>query len=145
MPRKPVIVSACLLGLKTRHDGTDAFSEEAMAAVGDRTVVPVCPEQLGGLSTPRPWAEISGGDGPSVLEGMARVVDEHGADVTEKFLKGAEAVAEIARLTGAGGAILKEKSPSCAVSTVCRGKETIRGMGVTASLLARKKIELKGF
>ncbi len=141
----PVIVSACLLGLRTRYDGGDAFSMEAAALLEGRIVVPVCPEQLGGLPTPRPRAEITGGGGEDVLEGAAWVLDEHGVDVTMKFMKGAMDVLQIARLSGAREAYLKEKSPSCASSVICRGGACVKGMGVTAALLEREGITVKGF
>lgn len=142
---RPVIVSACLLGLRTRYDGGDAFSIEAVALIEGRTIVPVCPEQLGGLSTPRPASEIAMGDGYEVLEGGAKVIDELGADVTLKFVKGAMDVLQIARLTGAAEAFLKEKSPSCGVGTICRDSQCVNGIGVTAALLKKEGLLLKGF
>jgi len=141
----PVIVSACLLGLRTRYDGGDAFSMEAVVLLEGRVVVPVCPEQLGGLPTPRPRAGISAGSGADVLDGAAEVLDEDGADVTVQFVKGAMDVLQIARLSGAREAYLKEKSPSCGSSVICRDGECVSGMGVTAALLAKEGIAVKGF
>lgn len=141
----PVIVSACLLGLRTRYDGKDAFSMEALALLEGRAVVPVCPEQLGGLSTPRAKAAITSGGGIAVLDGAAAVIDETGADVTIKFVKGAMDALQIARLTGAQEAFLKEKSPSCGSSLICMGGACVKGMGVTAALLMKEGIAVKGF
>lgn len=141
----PVIVSACLLGLRTRYDGKDAFSMEAVTILEGRVVVPVCPEQLGGLPTPRARAEIISGDGVCVLAGTADVIDETGADVTLKFVKGAMDTLQIARLSGAREAYLKEKSPSCGSSIICRGTACVSGMGVTAALLMKEGIAVKGF
>lgn len=141
----PVIVSACLLGLRTRYDGKDAFSVEAVSLLEGRTIVPVCPEQLGGLPTPRPAAAISGGDGTDVIAGASAVVALGGVDVTVQFVKGAMDTLQIARLCGAQEAYLKEKSPSCGASLICRGGECVRGMGVTAALLASEGIVIKGF
>lgn len=141
----PVIVSACLLGLRTRYDGKDAFSMEAVTLLEGRVVVPVCPEQLGGLATPRSRVEILSGGGVEVLAGTADVIDETGADVTVKFMKGAMDTLQIARLCGAQEAYLKEKSPSCGTSLICRGGVCVNGMGVTAALLMKEGIAVKGF
>ncbi len=137
-PDKPVLVSACLLGLSTRYDGTDALDPGVLEAVKSRRVIPVCPEQLGGLSTPRPKAEIQGGDGRAVLAGKARVRDYNGADVTEKFIKGANEVLRIAKLTGATAMYSKERSPSCGVLSICRGP------GVAAALLMDAGLKVTG-
>jgi uncharacterized protein YbbK (DUF523 family) len=143
--REPVVVSACLLGLKTRYDGDGALSPEALKMLKGMLPIPACPEQLGGLSTPRPRAEITKGDGYSVLDGRSKVADENGKDVTELFLRGAAAVLTIARLSGAKKAFLKEKSPSCGVSLICRGSECIPGSGVAAALLKREGLQVTGF
>ena len=138
------IVSACLLGLNTRYDGTSQLRPELLAdRDGDTIYIPLCPEQLGGLSTPRPRAEITAGDGTDVLAGRAAVVDETGRDVTAQFLKGAEQALKIANLCGATMALLKEGSPSCGVEQIRRDGQTIKGVGVTAALLMREGIELK--
>ncbi|MBI5492089.1 MAG: DUF523 domain-containing protein [Deltaproteobacteria bacterium] len=143
--QSPVLVSACLLGLKTRYDGADAYSQKAVDLLKKRAVVPVCPEQLGGLPTPRPRAEISSGDGVSVLEGISGVIDEFGSDATAFFLKGAHEVLKIARIVGAKEAYLKEKSPSCGTGTICRDSVCVPGPGVTAALLKKEGLALKGF
>lgn len=96
--------------------------------------LPVCPEQLGGLPTPRRPARLVGGGGEAVLDGVARVVDDEGTDVTEAFLRGAREAAALARLCGSGGAILKRGSPSCHPG---------EGAGVTAALLAREGLVLR--
>lgn len=141
----PVLVSACLLGLRTRYDGADAYSQKAFDLLKKRAIVPVCPEQLGGLPTPRPRAEIARGDGDSVLEGVSGVIDESGSDATASFLRGAHEVLKIARITGAKEAYLKEKSPSCGTGTICRDSVCVPGLGVTAALLKKEGFLLKGF
>lgn len=140
-----ILVSACLLGLKTRYDGSGAYSKEAIEELKGKITVPVCPEQLGGLSTPRPRASIERGTGCDILEGRSRVVDANGKDVTSPFIKGAQAVLDVARLTGAKEAFLKEKSPSCAVKRVYNGPSLVQGSGVTAALLEKNGIKTKGF
>jgi len=143
--KEPVVVSACLLGLKTRYDGGGALSPEAIKALKDMLPIPACPEQLGGLSTPRPRAAVITGDGFDVLDGRSRVADESGNDVTEMFLRGAEGLLKIVRLSGAKKAFLKEKSPSCGVSLICRDSECISGSGVAAALLKREGLQVIGF
>lgn len=149
-----VLVSACLLGLKTRYDGRSAEDADVIEIAGATQVIPVCPEQLGGLPTPRPRAEICStgenagedhADGADVLKGAARVVNEHGTDVTERFLEGARAVVQITGMTGAKVALLKEKSPSCGVRLICKRGETVEGSGVTTAMLRANGIIVRGF
>lgn len=120
------LVSACLLGLKTRYDGRVISSEACRKAAEGAVTIPVCPEQLGGLSTPRPAADLVGGDGHDVLSGKARVITRGGLDVTESFILGARQVLEIARLHEIIAVFLKAKSPSCGLTPKA---------GVTAALL----------
>jgi uncharacterized protein YbbK (DUF523 family) len=105
----------------------------------------VCPEQLGGLPTPRPEAEIAGGGGEDVLRGVTRVLDVHGNDVTANYLRGARESLKAARLAGSTRAILKARSPSCGKDRVYDGSfsGTLReGTGVTAALFRREGIEV---
>ncbi|MBI5232882.1 MAG: DUF523 domain-containing protein [Deltaproteobacteria bacterium] len=145
MDREPIMVSACLLGLKTRYNGKDALSKEALTMLEGHTIIPVCPEQLAGLPTPRPRAEIVSGDGAHVLDGRARVINENGLDVTETFIRGAKELLKVAEITGAKKAFLKEGSPSCGVKRITKAGATIEGAGVLTSLLKRKGIGTKGF
>ncbi len=144
MSDKPVLISACLMGIATRYDGTCSFSEEAVAEAGSLPL-PICPEQLGGLPTPRKAALIEGGSEEDVIEGRARVINADGEDVTSFFIRGAEAVLEIARRSGAETALLKERSPSCGVNFLCRGARQCPGTGVTTALLRKNGIKVKGF
>ncbi|MBO9540300.1 DUF523 domain-containing protein [bacterium] len=135
-----ILISACLTGTKCRYDG-GGFAQypELTTLVEKGEAIPVCPEELGGLPTPRPPAELVGGDGAAVLRGEARIVREDGTDVTEAFLEGARAAARIAEQHGVERAILKARSPSCGCSTVYDGTFTgcvIPGQGVTAALLS---------
>jgi len=108
----------------------------------DAIFIPLCPEQLGGLSTPRFPAHINNGSGPDVLNGHTRISNSKGDDVTEHFLRGAEEVKKIAQLMKIDTAILKEKSPSCGVNCIQRGDVLINGMGVTSALLHSVGIKL---
>ena len=105
----------------------------------------VCPEEDGGLGTPRPPAEIVGGDGHDVLDGTARVVTKQGVDVTAEYVRGAEIAFAAAREAGAATAVLKSRSPSCGRGCVYDGTFTrtpTAGDGVTAALLKRNGIEV---
>ena len=136
---KKVLVSACLLGIRCRYDGGRL---PPLPRNPEEVWIPVCPEQLGGLPTPRSPARIMGGDGEAVLEGKARVMNETGEDVTDRFLLGAEEVLRIAQALRVGKAILKERSPSCGVRWTHNGEGLVEGMGVTAALLHREGILL---
>jgi len=140
----PVLVSACLLGLATRWDGDSRPSPRALQMVRGRCVIPVCPEQLGGLPTPRRPAQIERGDGCDVLDGAARVVAQDGLDVTENHLRGARQALKLAELSGAREALLKEGSPACGVSRIKRDGRDAEGLGVTAALLHREGIRIDG-
>ena len=143
---KPVLVSACLLGRECRYDGAhndDAVLKERLAALGERAV-PFCPEEHGGMGTPRPPAWIESGDAAAVLAGEARVVTHEGVDVTAQFLEGAQGALAACEESGAARAYLKERSPSCgACSTHVAGALT-EGPGVTTALLRSAGVEVEG-
>ncbi|MEA1933492.1 MAG: DUF523 domain-containing protein [Thermodesulfobacteriota bacterium] len=130
------LVSACLVGLKTRYDGCIKPDSVCINELSGSIWVPVCPEQLGGLSTPRTAADIIGGDGNDVLEGNALVVTEKGEDVTEQFVLGAKQVLKIAESQKIAGIYLKARSPSCGITSQ---------PGVTAALLISRGYEVREF
>ena len=138
------LVSACLLGLKTRFDGTRFRpASGGIMTVALEELIPVCPEQLGGLSTPRLPAEIRGGQGEDVLRGTAPVLNSAAEDVTEPFLQGAREVLYLAGLYKVKGAFLKDGSPSCGSCYIYDGTfsgKRCPGAGVTAALLRVNKI-----
>lgn len=141
---RPILVSACLLGLSTRYDGKSKRHEGVLDYLKREGLlpVPVCPEQLAGLPTPRPATCFAFGDGEAVLDGTGRAVLEDGTVMNEVFLRGAVETMRIARLAGCREALLKERSPSCGVHLIHRGAEIVPGRGVTAALLARNAIRL---
>lgn len=102
----------------------------------------MCPEQLGGLPTPRPPANIRGGDGRDILTGSARVINDEGKDVTNTFKKGAEEALRLTKITGASIAIMKNRSPSCGLRTPYCDKPTGLGIGVTAALFESQGIRI---
>jgi len=128
-----LLVSACLLGEKCRYDGGGQYCAGAVR-LGERyELVPVCPEVLGGLSTPRPPSEILG----------ERVITIDGRDVTAQFRLGAERSLEAARKAGAVKALLKSGSPSCGRGLVHDGLfsgKLVPGSGVTAALFEKNGI-----
>ncbi len=143
---RPVLVSACLLGRACRYDGrsnADGELERRLAREGLRAL-PFCPEEEGGLGTPRPPAWIAGGDAAAVLEGRARVVTDAGADVTAAFLAGARGALERCAAHGIAQAFLKERSPSCGVAHTHADGGLVAGPGVTAALLARHGVRVEG-
>jgi len=131
-------VSSCLVGLKTRYDGSDKLFRKVKDLVEEGVAIAFCPEQGGGLPTPRTPAEIAGGDGHDVISGRARVLTRDGKDVTAQFVKGAEQMLELARTFHANIAILKALSPSCGVGSIYDGTfsgNIVEGDGVTTALL----------
>ncbi|NTW07833.1 MAG: DUF523 domain-containing protein [Syntrophaceae bacterium] len=135
-----IIASACLLGLKCRWDGRIYPQEKQLINLPD--LIAVCPEQLGGLATPREPARIINGNGFDVLDNRARVINASGVDVTGEFIRGARAVLEIARKYNVDQVVLKERSPSCGVHCIYQGKTLAAGMGVTCALLLREGITI---
>ena len=141
-----VLVSACLAGCACRYDGQANPNDEVARLVAEGRAVQVCPEEDGGLPTPRPPAEIVGGDGHDVLAGRAKVMTKAGQDVTQIYIEGADRALEAARAAGATRAILKSRSPSCGKGVIYDGtfsRTTTTGDGVTAALLAQNGIELR--
>ena len=131
----PIIVSACLAGMETNYLGEAWPHAKVMNLVREGKAIPVCPEQLGGLSTPRTPAERIGNG----------VVTRDGRDVTPQFKKGAEEVARLIELTGAEVAILKSRSPSCGVGCTYDGSFSdtlVDRDGVTAEILRKMGVEL---
>jgi uncharacterized protein YbbK (DUF523 family) len=137
-----IIVSACLAGFNCRYDCGNSNDEGIIEMVMKKKAYPVCPEQMGGLSTPRPAAEIKGGDGNDVLDDKARVITIYGDDISAKIIKGAQEVVKFAKMLGVKEAVLKEKSPSCGVTLIYRNGELISGIGVCAAMLKREGIEV---
>ena len=132
-----ILVSACLLGCSCRYDGTAKADPRVLALMERHTLIPVCPEQLGGLPTPRlPSERREGG-----------VFDRGGKNVTPQYRQGAEEVLRLARLYGCTHAVLKERSPSCGSGQIYDGSFShvlVPGSGVAAELLAQNGITVLG-
>lgn len=139
-----ILVSACLLGVKSRYDGTDNLNERVIQFLRDKgeCAIPVCPEQLGGLSTPRNPTTLRGG-GEAVLDGSGKAIMEEVGDVTENFIRGAEEVLKLAKLFNVDQAILKSGSPSCGTGKALDSSTGRKdSKGVTAALLERNGIDV---
>ncbi|GAF26348.1 uncharacterized conserved protein [Moorella thermoacetica Y72] len=133
-----ILVSACLAGVRCKYSGGHNLVPAIAELVRQGKAVPVCPESLGGLTIPRPPAEIQGGDGYDVLAGRARVMDKEGRDVTAAFIQGARAALARAREVGPEIIVLKERSPSCGSKLIYDGNfsgATRPGPGVTTALI----------
>ena len=133
MSLKKIICSACLLGIACRYDGKSKSNRKVLELLKKEILIPVCPEQLGGLTTPREPAEQKNG----------KIITSSGKDVTKKFQKGAREVLKIAKLFGAKEAILKQRSPCCGNGQIYDGtfsNQIIKGDGITAKLLKNNRI-----
>lgn len=132
------MVSACLLGIPCRYDGTAKEVPGLKEQLDDYRLIPFCPETLGGLTIPRFPAEIEDGDGSQVLSGTAQVRNQNGEDVTAEFIQGARMTLAMAKLNQPSMIVAKAKSPSCGTGQIYDGSFTGKlknGDGVTGALL----------
>lgn len=130
-----ILISACLLGVPCRYDGKSKENEALCALLQDIELIPICPEQAGGLPTPRPSAEIAGN----------RVINLLGEDVTAQYRLGAELCLKQAKDNNCSIAILKAQSPSCGYGSIhngCFDGGLIKGNGICAELLAQNGISV---
>lgn len=126
--REKIFVSACLLGVNCKYNGFNNENEKVLSYIKDKEVIPICPEIMGGLSTPREPSEIF----------ENKVISKSGKDVTSNFQKGAEETLNLARKLGVKKAILKSRSPSCGLDEVYDGtfsNKLVNKNGITAELL----------
>lgn len=136
-PKPALVVSACLLGVRCNHLGKASPSKAVADLASSYRLVPVCPEVVGGLPTPRAAAEVQ-------PDGSVRTAE--GKDVTDAYRRGAEAAVALARAVGAGEAVLKARSPSCGCHEIYDGTFTrtrVRGEGVTARALRKAGLLLR--
>ena len=129
------IVSACLLGINCKYNCTNNKNNKVLDLLTEEVLIPVCPEQLGGLASPREPCEQKNG----------KVYSKQGEDVTKNFLKGAKETFKIAQMFGVKKAILKQRSPSCGVGQIYDGSfsgKVVGGDGITTALLRANAIEV---
>ncbi|MDO8647305.1 MAG: DUF523 domain-containing protein [Candidatus Diapherotrites archaeon] len=130
------LCSACLLGIACRYDGLSKANAKVLELAKTEVLIPVCPEQLGGRSTPRSSSEISK---------FGNVLEKSGKDVTKEFNKGALETLKIAKLHNINEAILKQRSPSCGSGQIYDGSfsgKIIKGDGITTALLKKNGIKV---
>ncbi|MBR3740482.1 MAG: DUF523 domain-containing protein [Clostridia bacterium] len=128
-----ILVSACLLGLCCRYDGQSKQNDRVLCLAEKHELIPMCPEQMGGLPTPRPPAEIRDG----------RVINRLGQDVTAEYEKGAAEALRLYALLHCDCALLKARSPSCGAEEIYDGTFSgtlIPGQGIAAKLLSQRHI-----
>ena len=134
-----ILVSACLVGMNCKYDGGNNFNQKVFDLVKEGKAIPICPEQLGGLKTPRKPSEVK------VIDGKRYVINNEGEDVTANFEKGASEVLNLAKKSNIKKAVLQPRSPSCGVGKIYSGnfdKQLVDGNGVTADLLIQNGIEV---
>ncbi|SHJ15042.1 Uncharacterized conserved protein YbbK, DUF523 family [Dethiosulfatibacter aminovorans DSM 17477] len=134
-----MLVSACLLGLNCKYSGGNNYDERVLELLMKEKLIPVCPEQLGGLETPRIPCEI-------IVDGDERkVVNRDGVDLTEEFIRGAEETLKLAKLMKEDSILLQPRSPSCGCRQIYDGTfsgKLIEGEGITAELLRKNGIKV---
>lgn len=137
----PILVSACLLGAQCTYDGRLNNNGRIAALSRNQQTIPICPEEIAGLGTPRPASHLLV-DGPEVLKGQGKVVLDNGDDVTSDFVEAAHKVLELCQANGVQEAYLKSKSPSCGHGPLKINHEQSEGSGVTAALLLAHGIKV---
>lgn len=133
--KEKILVSACLLGINCKYNGGNNLKEKVLEYIKDKEVIPICPEILGGLSTPRFPSEIIGD----------KVINNQQTDVTSEYKKGAEEALKLAKLFNVKKALLKSKSPSCGCGKIYDGTFSgtlIDGDGITTKLFKENNIEV---
>lgn len=139
MEETMIFVSACLVGINCKYNGGNNYNEKIFEMVKDGKAIPICPEQLGGLATPRTPSEIK------IINGIRHVINKEGEDVTQNFENGAKEVLELAKKLNIKHAILQPRSPSCGVGKIYSGNfngQLIDGNGILAELLIENGIEV---
>lgn len=134
------LVSSCLAGVNCRYNGSNTENKIIVELVKRGLAIPVCPEQLGGLPTPRACCEIVIGD-----NGQKKIISQDGQDVTKEYIEGAKKTLVIAKVIGIKKAILQSRSPSCGCGMIYDGDfigKLIKGNGITAELLMKNGIKV---
>lgn len=141
---KKILVSACLLGIDCKYSGKNNKNEKLLEFLKGKDIIPICPEQLGGLKTPRQMAELKS-SAKEIIENKGIVITKDNKDVTKEFLKGGYEILKYLELFDIEKAILKEGSPSCGSNFVYDGSfssKKIKGQGITAYLLEKEGVKL---
>lgn len=133
--KEKILISACLLGVNCKYDGTNNDNEKVNEYIKDKELIIICPEIMGGLTTPREPSEILN----------EKVISKSGKDVTQNFKRGANETLMLAKKFNVKKALLKAKSPSCGCGLIYDGTfngKLIKGDGITTELLKKHGIEV---
>lgn len=134
-----ILVSACLVGINCKYSGGNNYNQKIFDLVKEGKAIPICPEQLGGLNTPRKPVELK------VINGKRYAIDNEGNDFTENFERGALEVLNLAKNLNISKAILQPRSPSCGVNKIYSGNfdnKLVDGNGILAELLKQNGIDV---
>ena len=134
-----ILVSACLVGINCKYSGGNNYNQKIFDLVKEGKAIPICPEQLGGLNTPRQPVELK------VINGKRCAIDNEGNDLTENFERGALEVLNLAKNLNINKAILQPRSPSCGVNKIYSGNfdnKLVDGNGILAELLKQNGIDV---
>ena len=134
-----ILVSACLVGINCKYSGSNKKKKKIFDLVKEGKAIPICPEQLGGLNTPRKPVELK------VINGKRHAIDNEGNDLTENFERGALEVLNLAKNLNINKAILQPRSPSCGVNKIYSGNfdnKLVDGNGILAELLKQNGIDV---
>ena len=134
-----ILVSACLVGINCKYSGGNNYNQKIFDLVKEGKAIPICPEQLGGLNTPRKPVELK------VINGKRYAIDNEGNDFTENFERGALEVLNLAKNLNINKAILQPRSPSCGVNKIYSGNfdnKLVDGNGILTELLKQNGIDV---
>lgn len=134
-----ILVSACLVGINCKYSGGNNYNQKIFDLVKEGKAIPICPEQLGGLNTPRKPVELK------VINGKRYAIDNEGNDLTENFERGALEVLKLAKNLNINKAILQPRSPSCGVNKIYSGNfdnKLVDGNGILSELLKQNEIDI---
>lgn len=134
-----ILVSACLVGINCKYSGGNNYNQKIFDLVKEGKAIPICPEQLGGLNTPRKPVELK------VINGKRYAIDNEGNDFTENFERGALEVLNLAKNLNISKAILQPRSPSCGVNKIYSGNfdnKLVDGNGILTELLKQNGIDV---
>ena len=134
-----ILISGCLVGINCKYNGKNNYNEKALELVKSGKAIPICPEQLGGLTTPRNPSEIK------IINNKRYVINNKNEDVTEQFVRGANEVLKLAKELDVEKVILQSRSPSCGVGKIYSGnfdRKLVDGNGILAQMLIDNDIEV---
>ncbi len=139
------IISSCLCGVNCKYNGGNNYNKICNDLFEKGEAIIICPEQLGGLSTPRTPSELTESAIEILKDNNKKVISKEGVDVTQNFINGANEAIAIAKKLGVTTAILKDGSPSCGVNYIYDGTFTgkkIKGVGITTQIFKDNGIEV---